>query len=253
MSRRAVILLYHAVDDLAADPVLSPFGVPAARFGAQLRALRRSGRRFVSLQTLLDGLEGRAPLPRRSVLVTFDDAYVSVLESGVPELRRAGAPAVVFAVAGQLGGTNAWDNQRGTLTLPLLDADGLHRLTDAGIEIGSHALSHRRLTEIDAAAVDEELVTSADLLERAGLPRPRSLAYPHGEVDAHVARAAREAGYAAAFTIEAGVADARTPRMLLPRVVIYAGDSPLAVAVKVLLAGHPRLTAALGRLHGLRG
>ena len=253
MSRHTVVLCYHAVDDLSADPVLRPFGVPADLLGAQLRALRRLGRRFITLDALLDGLDGRAPLPRRSVLVTFDDAYVSVLEAGAPELLRQAVPAVVFAVAGQIGGTNVWDTSQGTMALSLLDADGLRGLEAADCEIGSHAATHRRLTDIEPPAVDEELAGSADVLEQIGLPRPRALAYPHGDVDERVAAAALSAGYAAAFTIDPGVVVRSTPRMLLPRIVVYAQDSPLVVGVKVLCAGRPRLTAALGRLHRLVG
>ena len=85
----AVVLAYHAVDDLAGDRILEPYGVPAKRFGAQLDALSRAGRTFITLEALLEALEGRAPLPRGAVLLTFDDAYVSVLDAGVPELRDA--------------------------------------------------------------------------------------------------------------------------------------------------------------------
>ena len=247
----AVVLAYHAVADLSGDRILGPYGVPAARFGAQLDALRRARRRFVTLDDVLEALAGRVPLPRGAVLVTFDDAYVSVLEAGVPELRRRDIPAVVFAVAGHTGGTNAWDHKQGRTRLDLLDADGLHALTQAAIEIGSHTVSHRQLPTFDDAALAHELTASADLLEGMGLPRPRALAYPYGAVDERVEAAAREAGYAVAFTIEAGAVERGAPRMLLPRIEVLAEDGPLAVTLKVLCARHPGLRRVLGRARHL--
>lgn len=247
----AVVLAYHAVEDLSGDRILGPYGVPPARLGAQLDALRRAGRRFITLDTLLEALAGRTTLPRGAVLVTFDDAYVSVLETGVPELRRRGVPAVVFAVAGHTGGTNAWDHKEGRTRLELLDADGLHALTGAAIEIGSHTVSHRQLPTFDDAALDHELTASADLIEGMGLPRPRALAYPYGAFDERVAAATRAAGYEVAFTIEAGAVERGTPRMLLPRIEVLAEDGPFALTLKVFCARHPRLRRVLGRVRQL--
>jgi peptidoglycan/xylan/chitin deacetylase (PgdA/CDA1 family) len=54
----------------------------------------------VSLAEVLSAFEGGAPLPRRAVLVTFDDGHRSVLDVGLPLLRERGIPAVAFVVAG---------------------------------------------------------------------------------------------------------------------------------------------------------
>lgn len=59
----------------------------------------------VSLQDVLASFEGRR-LPRRPVLVTFDDAYASVREIAAPLCKRFGVPAVFFVNASCL------DNQQ---------------------------------------------------------------------------------------------------------------------------------------------
>ncbi len=99
-----VVLAFHAVSDLASDPVLAEYGVPPARFAEHLDALARRGRRFIDLETLLAALDGRAELPERAVLVSFDDAYVDLLSAGCPILEERSIPAVAFAVAGLTGG-----------------------------------------------------------------------------------------------------------------------------------------------------
>jgi peptidoglycan/xylan/chitin deacetylase (PgdA/CDA1 family) len=52
----------------------------------------------VSLEDVLSDAHGRG-LPSRAVLVTFDDAYASVVEVGAPLCRKFGVPAVYFVNA----------------------------------------------------------------------------------------------------------------------------------------------------------
>ena len=89
-------------------------------------------------------------------------------------------PAVVFAPSALVGSTNRWDERLGAPSLRLCDAGELRELSARGVEIGSHARTHRRLDRVDDAELREELVGSADELEAIGLPRPRLLSYPHG-------------------------------------------------------------------------
>lgn len=85
--RRLTVLAYHGVDD------------PGA-FDLQLAWLA-SRTNPISLGDLLHAANG-GPLPECATLVTFDDGERSVLEHGLPLLRRHGVPAVAFVVAGLL-------------------------------------------------------------------------------------------------------------------------------------------------------
>ena len=233
------ILAYHAVSDLGGDPVLAEYGVPAARLAEQLDALASRGWRFVDLDAVLAAFEGRGALPSRAALITFDDCYVDLLEEGVPVLRERGVPAIAFAVAGLTGGANEWDRPLGARELALLDADGLRQLAAAGVEVGSHAMTHRPLARLDPAEAAKEVSGSAERLESLGLPRPRALSYPHGESNAAVEEAAHEAGYQAAFTVEPGIADRSRNRLALPRIEVLASDSIRDLRVKLATARWP--------------
>jgi peptidoglycan/xylan/chitin deacetylase (PgdA/CDA1 family) len=226
-ARRGVaVLCYHQVEDLSHDPVLGAFAVPPALLAGQLDALRDAGHAFVSLDDALDALDGRARLPRRAVLVTFDDAYESLREHGLPLLRERGIPGVVFAISGRVGASNDWSAAEGRSELPLMDAAGLAEAAEAGLRIGCHAATHRPLTAVPDAELDAELVRSRDELEALGLGRPRVLAYPYGDNDERVRRAVAAAGYEAAFTVEAGVARAGMDSTALPRIGVRSEDSP---------------------------
>jgi GT2 family glycosyltransferase/peptidoglycan/xylan/chitin deacetylase (PgdA/CDA1 family) len=236
----AVVLAYHALSDLSEDSVLAQYGITPRRFADQLDMLARRGHRFVALDDLLAALEGRAELPPKAVLVTFDDAYADLVPGASAALAERGIPAVVFAVSGQIGGTNQWDHWLGASPLPLLDVDGLRALTAAGIEIGAHGVTHRPLSALDGGEIREELAGSAEQIEASGLPRPRAFAYPHGEWTPESATAAAEVGYAAAFTIDPGVAGRGENPWALPRIEVLASDSRAILRLKMTTCAWPK-------------
>lgn len=87
-SRRLAVLAYHGIDD-------------AEGFERHLDHLRRTASP-VSLEDVLDAIARRRGLPRRAVLITFDDGHRSVLDVATPMLVERGMPAAVFVVAGLL-------------------------------------------------------------------------------------------------------------------------------------------------------
>lgn len=247
----ATVLAYHALSDLSRDSVLKEYGIDAETFAGQLDMLAARGHKFIGLDQLLTALEGRMPLPEKAILLTFDDAYADLLPSAVDILSQRRLPAVVFAVSGQLGGTNEWDRHLGAKTLQLLDTEGLETLVEAGIEIGSHSVTHSQLTKISARQADAELRDSADQLEAAGLPRPRAFAYPHGAWNGATAAAAAAVGYGAAFTVDQGRIEPDSNRYALPRIEVLASDSHRSLRLKLATAGWPdrvrdRLLALMG-------
>jgi peptidoglycan/xylan/chitin deacetylase (PgdA/CDA1 family) len=236
---QVVVLAYHAIQDLGDDRVLRDYAVPPARFAEQLDALLDRDWCFVDLDAVIRALDGEAVLPPRALLLTFDDAYADLTDAVAPLLAERGITAVVFAVAGQIGGENAWDREKGARALPLLGEDGLRELVAAGHEIGSHGATHRPLSRVPAEELPDELVGSADRIEAAGLRRPRALAYPHGDRSPAVIQGTREAGYAVAFAIEPGIVRRGADRWSLPRVEVHAGDTPRRLALNVRTVGWP--------------
>lgn len=235
----AVVLAYHAISDLSGDPVLEEYGVTPRRFAQQLDVLARHGRPFVTLQAVLQALDGEALLPKGAVLVTFDDAYSDLVTAACPILADRGIPGVAFAVTGQIGGTNEWDRPLGARVLGLLDEEGLHRIAAQDIVIGSHGVTHRRLVGLDPPELDRELRDSAARLSSMGLPDPAVLSYPYGAWSPEVAVAAQKAGYAAAFTISPGVVRRSENRYALPRIEVHAKDSPFVLRLKLATAAWP--------------
>ena len=119
-------------------------------------------------------------LPDKPVIITFDDGYENLAEYAFPVLQRYGFSATVFVVTGNLGGSNAWDEVRGSATLRLLSADQITEWAAKGIEFGSHTRSHPDLRTLAIEDAQHEISGSKrDLEEVLGSP-VASFAYPYG-------------------------------------------------------------------------
>lgn len=103
----AIILMYHRVADLPMDPQL--LSVNPQHFDEHLEILRRYAQPM-ALKELASALQ-KDSLPRRGVVLTFDDGYVDNLHYAKPLLERHDIPATVFITAGQIGCRNEfwWD------------------------------------------------------------------------------------------------------------------------------------------------
>lgn len=219
------VLAYHAIADLAHDQLLAQYGIPAPQFRSQLEALRADGFTFISPDELLRYLRDGADLPRRPVLVTFDDCYEDLLTAALPVLREYETPAVAFAVAGHLGGTNEWDQRIGATTRRLLGADGLRALAASGVEIGAHSLNHKSLPMLTSEELENEIAGAIASLTDAGLRRPRLFAYPYGEHDATVRQAVADADLEAAFALGGGLVRYRADPLRVARIEILRSDT----------------------------
>lgn len=221
-----MIFMYHGVAEVAEDP--NYLCVTPARFAEQMGWLNGHGLRGVSITTLVEAM--RAGRQRGLVGLTFDDGYVSVLESAVPVLQRHGFGATAYIISDRLGGTNEWDEGP---SWPLLPASGVRELAAAGVEIGSHAATHLRLAGASPGQLTTEVGGSRSSLAALLGTEIRGFAYPYGSMDAAARRAVRDAGYEHACAVEATTAEIGL--MALPRMYIGQQDDAARMAAKRLL------------------
>ena len=209
------ILVYHHVLPRRRGPRL--LYVRPSQFSAELACLQRLGYRPVTLRRVYDAWFGRDSLPRRPVVITFDDGYIDQVRRAAALLRRHGWPAELDLIFDSLyRGSHPPSNR---VTVPLV-----RRLLDDGWELESHSVSHPDLTSLSGTALRHQLEYSRTRLGQVfGVPVD-FLCYPGGDYNARVERAARRAGYLAATSTDFG---AGTPRDLyaLPRIYCYWGES----------------------------
>lgn len=247
-----LVLCYHAVS----DKWPSPAAVAPARLGSQLRLLQRRGYRALTLSAAL-----REGAPRRAMVVTFDDAYVSILERGLPVLDALGIPATVFvptdaadAAAPMTWSELArWVGGEHESELRCMSWEQLRELSRRGWEIGSHTCSHPHLTEIEPARAEHELGDSRRRCEEE-LERPcTSLAYPFGSYDRALIELVGAAGYESAVTLDERIAAPLRGRgpLEVPREAIYRETGwPVFVAKTSRLVRRVRISRAYASLAG---
>ena len=216
-----LVLCYHAVSpDWPAALSIAPEALER-----QLRGLARRGYSGVPVTEALT-----APPAERTVGISFDDAYRSVLELARPILDRLGMRASVYVPTDWPGrdapmtwpGIEQWLGGPHEREMRCMSWDQLRGLADHGWEVGSHTCSHPRLPELDDAALGRELGQSRTACEQRMDRACQSIAYPYGAVDERVVAAAARAGYRFGVTLPRGL---HAPRPLYwPRVGIYHAD-----------------------------
>jgi glycosyltransferase involved in cell wall biosynthesis/peptidoglycan/xylan/chitin deacetylase (PgdA/CDA1 family) len=224
LSDRLLVLGYHAVQDWTDDPTLGRYAVPREMFLEHLEFLARRGFTFVTPDVAAAYITGRAPLPRRAVLLTFDDCYADLASVARDILHPRGIPALAFAVTSVEAATNEWDRPHGGPPRGLLEPEELKQLASLGVEVGSHSRTHRSLVGLGEKERREETWGSANDIEALGLPRPRFFAHPYGEVDEEARTAVRDAGFIGAFGIGEAWIGGGSNAFELPRIIVHASD-----------------------------
>ena len=192
---RIPVVMYHRIVDAPPEGSRHGTWVTRDKFAAQLASLVRRGYSAITFRDYGAYLDGERDLPRRPVILTFDDGYADNYTNAFPLLRKHGMTAVIFLIADRNVTTNLWDAAGGEPQVPLLASDQIREMGDYGIEFGSHTLSHARLTDLAPDRLADELEGSRRALEeRFGRP-VTSLCYPYGAVNSAVKVAAEQAGY----------------------------------------------------------
>ena len=230
---RLLVLLYHNLGPSPGRRGLAAQWTEPEALRAQVRYLREAGHTFVDVRWVLDWVaqaskpvsgvaqaskpvSGAAPaqgsqawkpaLPvSRPTLLTFDDGQANLYDLALPVLEAERLPALVFAVAGRVGGLTDWEPVLAWRHHPLLTWEQMREMQERGLTFGSHTLTHAHLPVLPEADWRRELAESKRVLE-AGLGRPvETVAYPYGELTPEIGAAARELGYRLGFSCRRGV------------------------------------------------
>lgn len=249
-SETVVVLMYHRIGE-ARNAWESRYSIGAAQFEAHMLALQRAGYRATTSEALVRWLDGGAPLPARSFVLTFDDGFRGVREHALPLLQRLGWPFTVFLVSGLIGREDEWtrtSNPDGR-TYPLLGADEILDMQRIGVSFHSHTRTHASLPTLDDARLAVELAESRSALQRL-LGRPvELLAYPFGQLDERVVRAAKQAGYRAAFSTQPGFNRGDVDRFRIRRLDVFGTDTPAMLLRKMKLGTNDGSLSNLARYY----
>ncbi len=267
------VLMYHHISPKPGLVTCSP-----ENFRAHMQWLAENGWKTLSTDEFAQALAS-GEVPKKSVLVTFDDGYLDNWVYAHPVLEEFGQRATLFLITGWIGEGEVRPHagQPGVPEVPThgqaMAAAAEGKLDDAFLrwsevetmraagtfDFHSHTHTHTRWdrqiadpAERDRALADDLAASRATLAARLGSATPH-LCWPQGYYDAAYQRVARAAGFTHLYTTEPGVARRDVDPARIPRLVIK--DKPAKwFGGRMGIYGRPLLSALyLGLKSGKKG
>ncbi len=162
-----------------------------------------------------------------NIIITFDDGFSSVLNNALPILEKYEIPFHVFINKSfiQLD-DNLYLNEKNLLELS----------KKKNVKLGSHGVSHMKLSQLPENQIKQEISDSKIWLENLIGKKIDSFSYPHGSYNNKVKEYLQEYGYKFAACSKFGVINDLTPKFELPRLDIWSTDTNMILNQK--LNGH---------------
>jgi peptidoglycan/xylan/chitin deacetylase (PgdA/CDA1 family) len=194
----------------------------------------------IRLADLADFLEGKRPMPKRAVVITFDDGHVSSYQYAFPLLKKYGFHATYFLYTDFLGARDAltWAQIREMSESGLIDFQA-HSKTHSNLVLKAGEESEQRYRE----RIDVEIRQPRDLIQRHLPTHVMHYAYPYGDANEAVIDRLTQAGnYKLGLTVNPGGNAFFAYPFMLRRTMVF-GEHDLATfkaALQVFREGNLR-------------
>lgn len=219
----AVVLMYHRFGESQYPST----NITIQQFEAHIEELSKDEYSVRSLPEIIAALRAGRSLPKNTVGISIDDAFLSVYEEAWPRLRRADFPFTVFIATAPVD-----NNSRGYMSW-----SHIREMADAGVTIGNHSVTHPHMPLLESARNYAEIKNSnARFKTELGMV-PNLIAYPYGEYSLAVGEATRQAGFTVAFGQHSGVIHEGSDFLNLPRFAFneaYSDVGRLRTAARAL-------------------
>ncbi len=210
MSSGAAIFVYHNFVERPGEPapVGQAYVLSQPQFDAHLAVLDTRGLRPSRIADVLaDPVSGR-------FVLSFDDGHLSNYKVAFPRLQKQAWPGCFFIVASRVGESG------------MLGWSELREMAAAGMEIGSHSLTHPFLHRASPDEIRREFGESKRILED-GIGQQVTLAsLPRGSAPPGIGALIAELGYRAFCTSEPGLVTHGSDAFALPRIAVKQRTSP---------------------------
>ena len=213
------ILMYHHVelsDHDEADKVNPEV------FDRQMSAIKEFGYKTLSMEEYMALRLAGKKVPRKDIVITFDDGYEDNYTQAFPILKKYGHTATIFLHVEKIG------------TPGYLTWEEIKEMQQHGIFFGSHSLTHPHLPSFSEKEQRWELSESKRILEEKLGHSIEFVAYPAGAFNEATKRAAKDAGYKAGLTTNRGYVLDNSDFFELKRVRLSNSDvNKLYIWVKI--------------------
>ncbi len=229
------ILMYHRI--VADSRVLRPdrpLCVPISLFRTHMSLLDKWGFTSITFDDYRLALQGELTLPKKPVIITFDDGYQDTFDNAFPVLQQFGMRGVVFVLGDTTIHSSIWDDGIVEVLSPLMSSDQVLTMQAAGFEIGSHSMTHKRLTELPDAVAWEEISRSKVMLEVLLNAPVRTFSYPYGLVNETIKSMVHDAGYAHGCGVFTGPPVFNSDQFEVRRMPVFGNTDVIKFALRML-------------------
>lgn len=196
------VLYYHYIKKPTPDTRIKGLYTTASQLEWQIELLIRKGFNFITFRDIIDKKYNQG---EKNIILTFDDGCETVYHNAFPILKKFNIRAVVFIVGDCIEKRNViWPENENNEAINTLSHQQIREMDAYGIEIGSHALSHRHLTKLESGTVVKELTESKRILEDIIEKEVISIAYPFGSYNSNTIALTKAAGYEFGVTTAPG-------------------------------------------------
>lgn len=195
LSLRIPIFLYHYVEPPPQnDPGRQNLNIPPNILQAQIETLKNAGYTFLTAQELSLAMQRKIEIPKKVVMLTFDDGYSDFYNYVLPILQKENVRATFYIVPDFLDRPNYLSTQQ-------LEALAKNPLA----EIAAHTMDHAWLAGQSTQVISYQVIQSRKFLQNLlGLPI-NSFAYPYGAFDDKAVSIVKQAGFTNALSTVPGI------------------------------------------------
>lgn len=226
------ILMYHSIENSNPHKDKMGLAVPPDVFRMQMEYLKENGFHVIGLSDFARRTRQKSPIPERSVAITFDDGYRSILTNALPILQKQGFAATLFIniyfVDRKLSRDAYWCDWQ------TLSWDEVRKLSGDGMAIGSHGMTHRRLSGLSYDEISSEILRSKEIIENNIRRAVNEFSYPQGSFNEEAMKILQANGFVCACSSLCGINGKEPDMFALKRTEITAfDDTPVKFGKKV--------------------
>jgi len=205
------VLMYHSIDD---NNVF--FTVKIEDFKKQMQYLKDNNYSIIKFSELVDILESDKELPKKTVVLTFDDGFEDNYTNAFPILKKYNFPATIFLITGFI---NKEMNNSQNIPLKILNWEQIKEMHNSDlIDFQPHTVNHKEITE-------SEIIESKKEIEEKLNKKCYFFAYPRGEYGDEIIEILKRNGFKAARTIENGKVNKEDDLFKLKRISVNSTTS----------------------------
>ena len=195
--KRASVLMYHSIGN---DNTL--LAVKLENFKKQMKYLKDNNYRVISLNNLVEILKTKKDLPKKTIVLTFDDGFENNYINAFSVLKEYNFPVTIFLTVGSIGEKVVTSQGN----FPALNWDEIKEMHDSGlIDFQPHTMTHPKLDQITLKEIKLEIIQSKKIIEEKLNKKCYFFAPPKGRFSQEIKEVLKVEGFKAVLTIEKGL------------------------------------------------